>query len=126
MKGIAFVITAFVLAAGGLSVSYSQTGDTTTVSVRMDDPERAAQAAGAIISEIGDTLHTVGESAANESAAHQPAADTPAEPTLYRIRNAACDPASQIGAYYNYEAAKSVCAQGYCVFDQNGTLLYAG
>ncbi len=41
------------------------------------------------------------------------------------IRKPDYDPTSQIGAYSSFDNAKSMCIQGYCIFDQNGTLIYS-
>ena len=53
-------------------------------------------------------------------------AENPDEAEIYRVRKAWSDPASQIGAYRNLQAAKSVCDAhgGYYVFDKDGTVVY--
>lgn len=43
---------------------------------------------------------------------------------IYRIRKSWDDVKSQIGAYANLESAKSVCKEGYFVFDENGNVVY--
>lgn len=43
---------------------------------------------------------------------------------IYRIRKSWDDAKSQIGAYANLESAKSVCKEGYFVFDENGNVVY--
>ncbi|MBP0966601.1 MAG: hypothetical protein J5722_03105 [Oscillospiraceae bacterium] len=45
---------------------------------------------------------------------------------IYRIRDPYNAPGSQLGAYYDYETAVAMCPGGYCIFDQNGSLLYTG
>lgn len=49
---------------------------------------------------------------------------TPSTQKLYRIRKSWDDAKSQIGAYTNLESAKSVCKEGYFVFDENGNVVY--
>lgn len=49
---------------------------------------------------------------------------TPSTQKLYRIRKSWDDAKSQIGAYSNLESAKSVCKEGYFVFDENGNVVY--
>lgn len=43
---------------------------------------------------------------------------------LYRIRKSWDDVSSQIGAYANLDSAKSICTDGYFVFDSEGVLVY--
>lgn len=43
---------------------------------------------------------------------------------LYRVRKSWEDSASQIGAYYSLDGAKSVCGIGYKVYDWNGEVVY--
>ena len=52
---------------------------------------------------------------------------TAQETTLYRVRKAWTDAASQIGAYANLDNAKRACdksGSGYYVFDQHGNIVY--
>ncbi|MCR4758656.1 MAG: hypothetical protein K5705_00010 [Oscillospiraceae bacterium] len=119
MKGIAFVSAAILLIAGGVSASFDNTGGKASVSISMDDPEKAAKAGGTFISEIGSAAQGIYENVKARNASCKTD-----EKTLYRIRTADCDPKSQIGAYYNYKAAKNNCPQGYCIFNQYDTLLY--
>lgn len=46
------------------------------------------------------------------------------EENLYRIRKSWDDAKSQKGAYKNLNAAKSVCPDGYTVYDKNGNAVY--
>lgn len=43
---------------------------------------------------------------------------------LYRIRLTWNNAKSQIGAYYNLDAAKKACKSGYSVFDESGKVVY--
>ena len=52
------------------------------------------------------------------------ATSTTSKQKLYRIRKSWDDAKSQIGAYANLESAKSVCKEGYFVFDENGKVVY--
>lgn len=45
--------------------------------------------------------------------------------TIYRIRRTWADASSQVGAYSNLASAKSVCPDGYSVFDENGKAVYS-
>ena len=49
---------------------------------------------------------------------------TPAAKKLYRIRKSWGDVASQKGAYEGLSGAKSVCPEGYTVYDENGKAVY--
>lgn len=44
--------------------------------------------------------------------------------SLYRVRKSWNDASSQIGAYSSLENAKAACKDGYCVFDENGNVVY--
>ena len=44
--------------------------------------------------------------------------------TLYRVRKSWDEPKSQIGAYRNLDSAKSICTDGYFVFDEKGKVVY--
>ena len=81
---------------------------------------RAAKAVGSILNEIGESLQSFSEQENDGS-------DSFAEPkkVFYRVRDLNYDPASQIGSYEIYDNAIRACVPGYCVFDQNGTLIYA-
>lgn len=50
----------------------------------------------------------------------------PAEKVLYRVRKTWTDAKSQIGAYANYDNAKTACDShpGYSIYGENGKLLY--
>lgn len=43
---------------------------------------------------------------------------------MYRVRKSWSDASSQIGAFRNFDGAKSVCAVGYTVYDNNGNAVY--
>ena len=121
MKNGTIVVLAFVLIAGGLTVSYAKDETSVTVQLTMDDTEKAAQAAGQIVRGITDSIRQAQDDEASEIAA--PEAEIVTEQVFYRVRDAACDPDSQIGAYNSFDIAKSVCTEGFCVFDQNDHLI---
>ena len=81
------------------------------------------------VQEVSESL--LGQSEHNLKAEEQTVPSVPEttecdEQTFFRIRDAYNSPVSQIGAYYNYEAALATCPEGFCIFDQNGTLYYTG
>lgn len=43
---------------------------------------------------------------------------------LYRVRKSWDEPSTQVGAFSSLEKAKSVCKEGYYVFDEKGNILY--
>lgn len=107
-----------------------------TVQIELPPPAEVLEAVGDTVQGVSDYL-TAQQSQPADAAPRQtdvPAAESPApaaaqppeQETLFRIRNAANDPRSQIGAYGSLESAVSVCPPSYCVFDGSGTLRYAG
>ena len=59
---------------------------------------------------------------AQQPAQPQPPADTE---QLYRVRKSWPDKASQTGAYKSLENAKNACAEGYTVYDKDGTAVFS-
>lgn len=53
-----------------------------------------------------------------------PTPNIPAQEKLYRVRKSWNDVASQIGAYRSLDSAKSICKEGYFVFDETGKAVY--
>lgn len=53
-----------------------------------------------------------------------PTANIPAQKKLYRVRKSWTDASSQIGAYKSLDSAKSICKEGYFVFDESGKVVY--
>lgn len=49
---------------------------------------------------------------------------TPVSDELYRVRKSWTDVASQIAAFKSLDSAKSVCKEGYYVFDSKGNVVY--
>ena len=49
---------------------------------------------------------------------------TTSSSTIYRVRKSWSDASSQIGAFSSLDGAKSVCKDGYYVFDGNGNIVY--
>ncbi|MBQ8928727.1 MAG: hypothetical protein IJ055_10715 [Oscillospiraceae bacterium] len=114
-----FLLLAAVL-SGTVSFQSVRSGSTVTLETTVPDPQK-------VLTTAGDLLGTADAafSAAADAIAEAPTAETArTDGTVYRIRNAAGDAASQIGAYSVFETAVSQCPAGYCVFDVQGTLLY--
>lgn len=120
MKYFVYSVFAFALISAGITISYSHTDNTQSVSIRIDDPERAAESVGSVITELGKTIQSFAE---QENACKDSVPEP--EKVFYRVRDLKYDPASQIGSFDKYENAICACIPGYCVYNQNGTLLYA-
>lgn len=60
------------------------------------------------------------------AAPEMPAPEASETEVFYRVRRSWEDAASQDGAYHVYENAVENCPAGYCVFDEDGTVLYCG
>ena len=120
MKRLIYALLVLILISGGIQITCQNTEGGKTVRVDLENPEKAVEAAKLVRDQFEESLQAHTEQ--TDSAACASAAPVQ---SIYRIRNAACDPASQIGAYCDYETAKSLCQTGYCVFDQNGTMLYS-
>lgn len=100
----------------GLCLCISANGLDAPIEVRISLPPPAE-----VLEAVGETVQGVSDYLTAEREEHAPAQDM-----LYRIRNAANEPASQIGAYSSLERAVSACPPSYCVFDGSGALRYAG
>ena len=120
MKGLVFTLLAVIIISGGITVTYQNTEGAQSVSVRIDNPEDTVKTAEMFWEQIAESLE-----ASKDETDHKPAVPNESECMIYRIRKPDNNPASQIGAYFNLEAAKSNCKSGYCVFDQYGTLIFA-
>lgn len=102
MKHVLRMIILLALAAGSIRIIVNGADEPVEIRVQLPPPAKTAAAAEA-----------VWELAASQN-----------EVRFYRIRNAENTPESQIGAYTNLETAKSCCPADFCVFDQDGTLLF--
>ena len=120
VKQFLLFVSAFVMISGGLSITTTKEEKSLSVNINLNDPDKATDAAAEIISAVGkgfQELQTEPKSYYDD--------EIKSTHTIYRIRNASCDPASQVGAYYDFDIAREQCSQGYCVFDQYGTLIYS-
>lgn len=102
MKHVLRMIILLALAAGSIRIIVNGADEPVEIRVQLPPPAKTAAAAEA-----------VWELAASQN-----------EVRFYRIRNAENAPESQIGAYTDLETAKSCCPADFCVFDQDGTLLF--
>ena len=102
MKHVLRMIILLALAAGSIRIIANGADEPVEIRVQLPPPAKTAAAAEA-----------VWELAASQN-----------EVRLYRIRNAENEPESQIGAYTDLVTAKSCCPADFCVFDQDGTLLF--
>lgn len=76
-------------------------------------------------SRYGKTMDDVRKDvAAIMGKATTPTPNIPAQEKLYRVRKSWTDVASQIGAYRSLDSAKSICKEGYFVFDETGKAVY--
>lgn len=113
------LVLVFAVMAGGITVTVTQTDNTTTVGVQMNEPEKAEDAAWRILERAGQSIQ---EDNKLENCLAMP--EIAAEATIFRIRNANCDQESQIAAYKNYDNAIENCPIGFCIFDQYDRLIY--
>ena len=102
MKHVLRMIILLALAAGSIRIIVNGADEPVEIRVQLPPPAKTAAAAEA-----------VWELAASQN-----------EVRFYRIRNAENTPESQIGAYTDLSTAKSCCPADFCVFDQDGTLLF--
>lgn len=122
MKGFVKVLLAAAVLSGTVSFRTYKDGDTLTIETTVSNQEAMLETAGSIVSVAGDVLHSFEQAVTGQSEANAP----DGEPVIYRIRNVSGEAASQIGAYYDLNLAKQVCPAGYCVFDAQNQLIYAG
>lgn len=102
MKHVLRMIILLALAAGSIRIIVNGADEPVEIRVQLPPPAKTAAAA---------------ESVWNLAASQN-------EVRFYRVRNAENAPESQIGAYTDLETAKSCCPANFCVFDQDGTLLF--
>lgn len=122
MKEITKFFLIVAVLSGAVSFHTYRNGDSLTVETTISNPDEIVDTAIDIISFADD----VRRSYKNKVTSQPDTNESNCEPVIYRIRNADCDAASQIGAYSNLDSAIQVCPAGYCVFDGQNQLIYVG
>lgn len=102
MKHVLRIIVLLALAAGSIRIIANGAAEPVEIRIQLPPPAKTAAAAEA-----------VWELAASQN-----------EIRFYRVRNAENAPESQLGAYTDLATAKACCPADFCVFDQDGTLLF--
>lgn len=121
MKALPILILAVAVLGGAVTINVRKEDDALIIETRAEHAQEVLDHAGKLISAADEAFCAAANSVSNGSESTTAITE---KKVFYRIRNAAGDPASQLGAYSDPGTAIRLCPAGYCVFDSDTNLVY--